>query len=172
MDIEHEKFMRLALAEAQQALAANDFPVGCILVRGGAIIGRGRRVNSRSSSANELDHAEMKALRGLADRQPLPDRTGITAYCTMEPCLMCFAALLLNGIRTIVYAYEDVMGGGTGLDLTRITPLYRELEVAVIPAVLRQESLALFHDFFSSPDNGYWQGSYLARYTLDQLNGK
>jgi tRNA(adenine34) deaminase len=40
------------------------------------------------------------------------DRSTVTMYCTMEPCLMCFSAILLSGIGRIVYAYEDVMGGG------------------------------------------------------------
>lgn len=168
MSENHQKFMHLALTEARQALTAGDFPVGCVLVRNGEVVARGRRINSRGSTANELDHAEMLALRELGYRQPLPVPGGVTAYCTMEPCLMCFAALLLNGIREIVFAYEDVMGGGTSFDLARITPLYRHMEVAVIPNVLREESLALFRQFFTDPTNAYWQGSHLAEYTLAQ----
>jgi tRNA(adenine34) deaminase len=165
----HQKFMHLALTEARQALTAGDFPVGCVLARNDEVVARGRRINSRGSTTNELDHAEMLALRELAHRQPLPDPDGVViAYCTMEPCLMCFAALLLNGIREIVFAYEDAMGGGTNLDLGRITPLYKHMEVIVTPYVLREESLALFRQFFNNPTNAYWQGSHLAEYTLAQ----
>jgi tRNA(adenine34) deaminase len=81
---------------------------------------------------------------------------------------MCFSTLILNGIRKIVYAYEDVMGGGTNLPLVALNPLYAAMKIEVVPAVLRQESLALFQQFFSNPDNPYWKGSLLATYTLDQ----
>ena len=82
---------------------------------------------------------------------------------------MCYVTLLLNGIRSIVYAYEDVMGGGTGLDLKELTPLYRDISVTIIPHIMRRESLELFKIFFANPDNTYWQDSTLARYTLEQI---
>jgi tRNA(adenine34) deaminase len=165
----HEKYMQFALLEAREALAAGEFPVGCVMVHENEIVSRGKRINSRGPYENELDHAEIIALRKLFVRHPKLDRSKVVAYATMEPCLMCYVTLLLNGIRTIVYAYEDVMGGGTGLDLGRLAPLYREMAVTVIPNVLRRESLELFRIFFADPNNTYWQDSPLARYTLDQI---
>lgn len=163
----HEFFMALALDEARQALAAGEFPVGCVLVAGGEVVAGGRRQNS-AVCANELDHGEIVALRELAARRPDFDLSRVTVYSTMEPCLMCYATLLLNGIRTVVYAYEDVMGGGTGLELERLAPLYRQMDVTVIPHVGRRESLLLFREFFANPANDYWQDSFLAEYTLGQ----
>lgn len=164
----HQLFMREALKDAQAALDKKEFPVGCVLVHRDQIIARGRRSNSRGQGLLELDHAEITALRNL-------DRTGyqvpmekVIVYATMEPCLMCFSALLLNGIRHIVYAYEDVMGGGTNLPLSQLSPLYRNMSVTVEPRVLRPDSLSLIKTFFSMPDNTYWQNSLLARYTLEQ----
>ena len=165
----HETFMREALLEAREALTAREFPVGCVLVYEDEIVSRGRRINSRAPDDNEMDHAEILALRKLFVQYPQIERSNIVVYSTMEPCLMCYATLLLNGIRTIVYAYEDVMGGGTSLDLKKITPLYREMSVAVTPHILRRESLELFKIFFADPDNTYWQDSPLARYTLQQI---
>jgi tRNA(adenine34) deaminase len=162
----HENFMRQALAEARQSLAANEFPVGCVLVREGVVVASGRRINSRGPETNELDHAEIVALRNLTGGGSVPDRSGLTAYCTMEPCLMCYAALLLNGVCNIVYAYEDAMGGGTGITLTQLPRLYRRQQVVITPFILRPESLELFRRFFENPDNDYWQGSHLAEYTL------
>jgi tRNA(adenine34) deaminase len=159
--------MDQALALAREALAAGEFPVGCVIVAAGQVVAEGRRLNSREQ-ANELDHAEVVALRGLLAGNPEIDRGGLTVYSTMEPCLMCFATLLLNGVRRIVYAYEDAMGGGTRLDLTTLAPLYREMRLEVVPGVRRVESLALFKEFFANPANGYWQGSLLAEYTLAQ----
>lgn len=88
---------------------------------------------------------------------------------------MCYATLLLNGIRKIVYAYEDFMGGGTELTLRELPPLYSEMQISIIPHILRQESLELFRRFFADPNNSYWQDSPLERYTLSQIkaeNGK
>lgn len=168
---DHEYFMHLALEEARQALAAREFPVGCVLVKDNEIIARGRRSSSSLVGRNELDHAEIVALRNMVNNYPQAQPSEITAYCTMEPCLMCFAALLLSQVHTIVYAYEDAMGGGTALSLAHLPPLYRQMEVQIIPHILRSESLDLFQEFFRSAGNDYWQDSYLAQYTLDQKAG-
>jgi tRNA(adenine34) deaminase len=165
---QHEIYMKEALLEAKEALVAGEFPVGCVLVYEKKIVSRGRRFNSRAPNENELDHAEIMALRKLFAQHPAIERSRIIVYSTMEPCLMCYVTLLLNGIRTIVYGYEDIMGGGTSLDLKELTPLYREMSVTITGQILRRESLELFKTFFSGQDNTYWQDSPLARYTLAQ----
>lgn len=156
----------MALAEAEEALAADEFPVGCVIVEGGKVIGRGRRYNSKSG--NELDHAEIVALRSLYENHPDAPRSDLIAYATMEPCLMCFSTLILNGVQTIVYAYEDAMGGGTTLPLGELKPLYSAKKVEVTGGVLRDKSLALFKRFFTEDTYGYWRNSLLAEYTLKQ----
>lgn len=169
---DHERFMQLAIDEAAQALAQGEFPVGCIIVAAGEVVAKGQRKHSRffnsQQSANELDHAETTALRNLLTEHPEIDRTRATVYATMEPCLMCFSTLILNNIHHIVYAYEDVMGGGTNVPLNRLAPLYRHKKITIVPHVLREKSLALFKEFFSAPQNNYWQDSLLAQYTLEQ----
>jgi len=158
--------MKMALAEAQQALAAGDFPVGCVIADESGPLARGRRINSRSG--NELDHAEIMALRRLHDDSSRKRRGELTIYSTMEPCLMCFSTLILNNVHTIVYAYEDAMGGGTSLPLAGLSPLYASKKVVIVKDVLRRESLALFKRFFREDTNGYWRDSLLAEYTLKQ----
>ena len=162
----HEKYMRLAMAEAEKALQKGDFPVGCVFVNTGQIISSGRRQNSSGENANELDHAEIVTLRELLQKQPQYDLAGVTVYSTMEPCLMCFSTLLLSGLRNFVWSYEDVMGGGTSLPLDQLPQLYSKMDVSILPHVLRFESLKLFQDFFRNYD--YWAKSDLARYTLEQ----
>ena len=166
MDDQH--FMRRALAEAQQALAAGEFPVGCVVVYQERIIASGARSGTRAKDRNEIDHAEMVALRGLAALDADIRREDLVLYCTMEPCLMCFAALTLSRIGTVVYAYEDVMGGGTKCDFESLPPLYRALKPRVVGGVMRAESVDLFQSFFADTDNDYWQGSMLATYTTEQ----
>jgi tRNA(adenine34) deaminase len=163
----HAGFMQAALAEAEAALISGEFPVGCVLVYRDRIVAAGRRLNSKPGG-NELDHAEVVALRSLKDEMPDLDLSEVHAYSTMEPCLMCLASLVLSGIRTIVYGYEDVMGGATRCDLSAVAPLYASMSVTVVPGICRPECLMLFKTFFLDPGNSYWQDSPLARYTLDQ----
>lgn len=164
----HSKQMQEALAEADKALALGEFPVGCVISRNDQIVARAHRINSHNH-ANELDHAEITALRALLNQErETTHGSPLTVYVTLEPCLMCFAALILNNVRTIVYAYEDVMGGGTRLDLSALPPFYREMEITIIPHIRRADSLALFKDFFSNPETNYWPDSHLSHYTLGQ----
>ncbi len=162
----HEKYMKMALAEAELALKAGDFPVGCVIGDESGPLVRARRINSRYG--NELDHAEIVALRRLHDGSSGKTPGELTIYSTMEPCLMCFSTLILNNVHTIVYAYEDAMGGGTSLPLAGLKPLYSSKKVVVVPDVLRRESLALFKRFFREDLHGYWRNSLLAEYTLKQ----
>ncbi|MFO7748526.1 MAG: nucleoside deaminase [Desulfobacteraceae bacterium] len=169
---EYEYYMALALDEADKALKAGEFPVGCVIASRGRVVSTGSRRGTASSArrASEIDHAEIRALKRLETEENAFDPGEAVVFCTMEPCLMCFGAILLSGIKTIVYAYEDVMGGGTGCDLTGLPVLYSHDRVAVIPGVMRSRSLALFQNFFKNPDNHYWKGSVLEQYTLDQKN--
>ena len=161
-------FMGQALALAENALAHNEFPVGCVIVHNDRILATGARTGSSGPRPNEIDHAEMVALRRLSVLPQAQTPEKLRLFCTLEPCLMCFGAILLSGIGEIVYAYEDVMGGGTACQTDTLTPLYRDHKIGIIAHVQRQASLKLFQAFFASTDNHYWQDSLLARYTLAQ----
>ena len=161
-------FMSKALAEAQRAMSLGEFPVGCVIVYENRVIVTGARHHSAQDDQNELDHAEMLALRKLVDIEGKIDREKVTLFSTLEPCLMCYTAIIVNGIRRIVYAYEDVMGGGTNLDLKRLNPFYRNMKITITPHVLREESLKLLKKFFSDPKSRYLKESLLAQYTLNQ----
>lgn len=165
--MDYEFFMKKALQQARQALAAGEFPVGCVLVYRDKILQTGARRRSIGHSRNEVDHAEIVALRRLSDLGASVDHSQITAFSTLEPCLMCYSALILSGIGEVVYAYEDVMGGGTGCELSRLKPLYRDSPLRVVAGVLRAESLELFKAFFADPANDYLKPSRLAEYTLE-----
>lgn len=163
--------MEEALAEAAEALAQGEFPVGCVLVHDQRVIARGRRRQSGGhpkQPVNEVDHAEILALRELLDKHPAIPPSQVTVYATLEPCLMCYATLLISGVRSIVYAYEDAMGGGTALHLGQLRPLYQAMEVTITPHILREKSLQLFKHFFAASGNAYLSGTLLAEYTLVQ----
>jgi tRNA(adenine34) deaminase len=162
-------FMRKALELAGGALGRGEFPVGCVMVHQDKILVTGARKASIENDRNELDHAEMVALRRLTELKKPINQAELTVFCTMEPCLMCYAALILAGIGKIVYAYEDVMGGGCNCELARLKPLYKNSPITVVAGVMRRESLELFQAFFSNPDSSYWKDSLLAEYTLSQF---
>jgi tRNA(adenine34) deaminase len=163
----YEYFMGKALAQAEKALAMNEFPVGCIIVCEDRIVARSARIGTSRGNTNEIDHAEILAIQQLAQKAQSIDKSQTTLFCTMEPCLMCFAAILLSGIRKIVYAYEDIMGGGTTIDLSQLPPLYQTIDCTIVPHILRDRSLSLFKAYFNRSKNDYWRDSLLARYTLN-----
>jgi len=158
--------MKKALDQAEHALAKGEFPVGCVMVYQNKILVTGSRKGTIGAARNEIDHAEMVALRRLIESEDKIDPGNITVFCTMEPCLMCYGALILADVGAIVFAYEDVMGGGTGCELSRLKPLYKNSPVKVVPGVMRAESLKIFKTYFSNPANSYWKQSLLAEYTL------
>ena len=162
-------FMGKALELARNAFEKGEFPVGCVMVCREKVVVSGARLGTTTGNGkNELDHAEMVALRRLIDLEEPVNHGDVTVYCTMEPCLMCYAALMLAGIGRVVFAYEDVMGGGSAVELSRLKPLYKNSTITVVGGVRRTESLSLFHAYFSNPANHYWKDSLLAEYTLAQ----
>jgi tRNA(adenine34) deaminase len=166
--MDYEYFMGKALKQAKLALNKGEFPVGCVIVCGNEIKAIGARKGTVGDHPNEMDHAEMIALKQLSGRHLDPSANNITLVTTLEPCLMCLAASMLSNVDEIVYAYEDVMGGGTSCDISKLAPLYHHRQLAVVTGILRKESLELFKTFFRNPANVYWQGSLLAEYTLKQ----
>lgn len=166
-----EYYMALALEQAQKAYDNGEFPVGCVIVQDGQVIASGARQGTTQDRAffSEIDHAEIRALKHLETIEIRFDPEKSVLFSTMEPCLMCFGAIILAGIKKIVYAYEDPMGGGTTCDLKKLPPLYEQCRVEIIPGVLRQKSLDLFRKFFNKETNSYWKNSYLEAYTLGQV---
>lgn len=160
-------FMAQALILAREAFALGEFPVGCVIESGGKVIAIGKRKSTRQKS-NEIDHAEIIALRSILKSSVDVDLSQVTVYSTMEPCLMCFSTLIVSGVKKFVYGYEDAMGGGTNLPLGQLAPLYRDIELEIEGGVMRGDCLELFKAFFSGADSAYLKDTYLAQYTLQQ----
>lgn len=126
---EDRKWMRLALAEAEDALASGDVPIGAIVVHRGALVGRGR--NRREADNDPTAHAEMIALREAASALGNWRLDGATLYCTLEPCAMCAGAMVLARLPRLVYAAFDPKAGAAGsiMDITRHHRLNHQLHV-------------------------------------------
>lgn len=166
--MDNEFFMKMALRQAQAALEAGEFPVGCVMVHNNEIITSGARRGTIGDRPNEVDHAEMIALKRLHRVDSNINPRDVIVFSTLEPCLMCFGALMISGIGSLVFAYEDAMGGGTGCEIGKLAPLYQSNQLSITPGILRLESLKLLKTFFSMPENTYLRGTLLATYTLDQ----
>ena len=164
--------MNIAIEEARTALDNGEFPVGCVIVQGDRVIASGKRTGTtgQAGSFSEIEHAEINALKALESAAHDFNPSEAVIFSTMEPCLMCFGAIMIAGIKTIVYAYEDAMGGGTGCDLQTLPELYSQSDLNLIKGIMREESLALFYEFFNKKDNLYWKNSFLERYTRDQFS--
>ncbi|MCP4367319.1 MAG: nucleoside deaminase [Deltaproteobacteria bacterium] len=163
----YEYFMMKALTLAEKAFSKGEFPVGCVMVYQNKVIVSGSRIHSKGSIINETDHAEIIALQQLAHKKDI-EKNKVSVFCNLEPCLMCYGALILSGIGEIVYAYEDVMGGGTSCDLSTLNPLYKNTRISLTPHILRSESLKLFKTYFLDPETNYLQDSLLEAFTLGQ----
>ena len=108
----HEYYMEQALALAREAAAAGEVPVGCVIVKDGAIIGRGR--NRREEKQAVSSHAEMEAMaeaNAVLNSWRLED---CDLYVTLEPCPMCAGAIINARVRRVFYGARDSVMGACG----------------------------------------------------------
>ena len=141
--------MRLALAQAHDALASGDVPVGAVVLDpAGEVIGTGHNV--REAAADPTGHAEVLALRQAAAARGEWRLAGCTLVVTLEPCTMCAGALVLARVDRLVFgAYDDRLGAvGSLWDVVRDRRLNHRPEV--VAGVLAAESAALLDGFFAS----------------------
>ncbi len=104
------EFMQRAVELALDAESKGNLPIGALLVLDGAVIAQGQSELLIPKYAPGK-HAEMRALAGVEDSL-WPEAGRMTCYTTLEPCVMCFGALLLHGVGRVVFGAYDVLGGG------------------------------------------------------------
>ncbi|MET0925001.1 MAG: nucleoside deaminase [Xanthobacteraceae bacterium] len=102
-------FMEMALEEARAAQAAGEVPVGCVIVRDGAVIARAG--NRTLADRDPTAHAELLAIRQAAVALGSERLTGCDLHVTLEPCAMCAAAMSFARIRRLYYGATDPKGG-------------------------------------------------------------
>lgn len=107
-----EFYMWEALTLAREAAAAGEVPVGCVIVRDGAIIGRGR--NRREEKQAVSSHAELEAMAQANAAVSSWRLEGCELYVTLEPCPMCAGAIINSRIRRVVYGAADTKAGCCG----------------------------------------------------------
>ena len=139
-------FMRRALELAEIAAERGEVPVGAVLVRNGAIIGEGS--NRPIGNCDPSAHAEIVALRRAAERESnyrLPDST---LYVTIEPCTMCFGAIVHARVQRLVYGASEPRAGAVESQLKLAEAGFFNHKIQVERGVMAEEAASMVRDFF------------------------
>jgi tRNA(adenine34) deaminase len=141
-----EYFMREALRQAQKAHAAEEVPVGAVVVREGKIIARAH--NQVELLKDATAHAEMLALTQAEAAIGDWRLTDCDLYVTKEPCAMCAGALVHTRVRRVIFGCADPSAGAAGsmMNLLQIQSLNHRCQIT--SGVLQRECAALLQDFF------------------------
>lgn len=140
-------YMRAALEHARAAVAAGEVPVGAVLVRAEAIVAAGH--NAPIASHDPTAHAEIAALRAGGQALGSYRLTDTTLYVTLEPCVMCAAAMVHARVRRLVFGAWDPRAGAAGsvIDVFALPGLNHRVDV--FGGVLMEECAALLQEFFA-----------------------
>ena len=142
----HEFYMAQALVLAREAAAAGEVPVGCVIVRNGEIVGRGR--NRREEKQAVSSHAEMEAMAQANARLGSWRLDGCELYVTLEPCPMCAGGILSARIPEIYYGAKDAGFGACGSILNLFEENFRH-HPKIIGHILEDECRQVLQDFFA-----------------------
>jgi len=140
-------FMEQALAEARNALAAGEVPVGALIVtKDGEIVGRG--YNQPISAHDPTSHAEIVAMRAAAHQLANYRLTGMTLYCTLEPCVMCAGAIVHARIARLVFGARDPKAGAAGSVYNVVNDPRLNHQPEIVTGVRESECRKLLQEFF------------------------
>ncbi|MEI6843205.1 MAG: nucleoside deaminase [bacterium] len=154
---EDNVFMKVAIDEAKISFNEGNFPVGAVLVIDGKLIGKDR--NSIHSNKDWVSHAEMKILSKYSSliKECIKDKNSVvTIYTTLEPCLMCFGASVLNRISRIVYACPDPFTGATDIDINTLHVGYKRMWPQISSELMRKDSYDLVIAYMQKQGTDKW----------------
>ena len=145
--MEDSIYMRQALALAEEAAKAGEVPVGCVIVRGDQVVGRGR--NRREGDKAALAHAELEAIREACQTLGGWRLWDCTLYVTLEPCPMCAGAIINARIPRVVYGASDAKCGACG-SVCDLFSMEFNHHPTVETGVLEEDCKKLLTDFFQN----------------------
>ncbi len=145
--MEDSIFMNAAIALAKEAAAEGEVPVGCVIVRGDEIVGRGR--NRRETEKNALGHGEIEAINDACRNLGGWRLWECTLYVTLEPCPMCAGAIINARIPRVVYGAGDAKSGACGSVCDLFSMKFNHHPV-VEKGVREAECTALLQSFFQN----------------------
>ena len=144
--LDHEYYMEQALLLAREAARAGEVPVGCVIVRGGEIVGRGRNRRERTHRADA--HAEMEAIAEACRARGTWRLDACTLYVTLEPCPMCAGAIINARVPVVVYGAREPNFGSCGSVLNLFEERYGH-HPAIYGGVLADDCADVLRAFFS-----------------------
>jgi len=139
-------FMEEALVEARTAAAEGEVPIGCVIVRDGAVIARAR--NATIAARDPTAHAEMLAIRAAAAALGSERLVDCDLYVTLEPCAMCAAAISFARIRRLYYGAADPKGGAVENGVKFFSSPTCHHRPEVYSGIAEREAAALLQEFF------------------------
>ena len=142
------EFMEEALAEARKALSEGELPVGCVIVKDGSIIARGR--NSREAMRDPTGHAEIMAIRAAAEKLGDWRLNECDMYVTLEPCPMCAGAISQARVGRLFFgAYDPAQGCAGSVYRIPEDPAFGHF-CRSEGGIMEDECRALLDEFFRS----------------------
>ena len=141
----HEEYMTMALELAREAAAAGEVPVGCVIVKDGVVIGRGR--NRREEKQAIFSHAEMEAMARANESLGSWRLEDCDLYVTLEPCPMCAGAIINGRVRRVFYGARDSVMGACGGVLNLFMENFPH-HPQLVGGVLGEDCAAVLSDFF------------------------
>lgn len=139
-------FMELALDEARACTETGDVPVGCVIVKDGEVIARGR--NTREAEMSATGHAEVNAINEACRKVGHWRLSGCTMYVTLEPCTMCSGAIVSARIDRVVIGAKDPKAGALG-SVINVNSYPLNHKPAVEYGVCGMECSSVLTEFFS-----------------------
>jgi tRNA(adenine34) deaminase len=149
---EDNRWMRLALRQAEEAAALGEVPIGAVAVLNGEVIAVG--YNRKECDQDPTAHAEMFALRRAAGWLHNWRLVGVTLYCTVEPCPMCAGAMIQARLERLVYGAPDVRFGAAGTIIDVLGESRFNHRVAVEAGVMADEAAGVLQRFFRQLRDG------------------
>ena len=144
---EDEKWIKVALAQAESGAAINEVPVGAVLVKDGELIAA--EYNSPISSCDPTAHAEIKALRAGAEVIGNYRLVDCTLYVTIEPCSMCAGALIHGRIKRLVIGALEPKSGAVVSKVQLLDAPFLNHKIEYLSGVCEEECRAMIQTFFS-----------------------
>jgi len=143
-----EKWMRIAIEEANLAMDNNEVPVGAVLVKNDMLIAQAH--NKPITKNDPTAHAEIQLLRKAGEQQKNYRLPESTLYVTLEPCTMCFGAMVHARIDRIVYGASDPKTGVCGSRMNHNEENFFNHKIYITSGILEKESSELLKLFFKS----------------------
>lgn len=146
------KFMKIALGEAQMAIEEGEMPVGAVVVKNGEVIATGHNV--RNVQHDPTLHAEIVAIRKACEKLSDWRLSDCDLYVTLEPCVMCTGAIINSRLNSVYFGAYDPEYGAAGGRIDLFSKSYFGSTTNVYGGIMEEECTSLLKNFFSTLREG------------------